>query len=351
MMGQVERRVQDAIQCFEEEEICLIFRPEAARAAREVAAVVGSQQMMFEFSNDAMVQRLCHEISDDTWQEEGESWDITELLVPLRSCNRCQFFDAGSMGEQDWLVECLPASDYPDNDSVQCGHKAIHQRIYPNCDIAEVDGSDRRSTDADAGYVSMWRGLRQSLFAEFVLAYADLTRVSDSRVPDRKQELLDNFRDDQSTFEAVMGISKGTAATSDSLPNASLRFGVGDVVVCSTGDSWQRGRVIKLWYREFGWPSGEIAPYQVELDSGDTIYAPNDRDTCIRSAATLDLQPGRRVRLAGLQTQSLNGKTGTVLPFRNFEEEMDMTIKGRLPVRIDGEGSKALKVENLESIS
>ena len=57
-----------------------------------------------------------------------------------------------------------------------------------------------------------------------------------------------------------------------------LRFKVGDRVKCCGGPNhWESGTVIKLW-----WWQGFYAPYQVELDEGRLIFAPEDSDRCIR---------------------------------------------------------------------
>eukprot|EP00310_Coccolithus_braarudii_P023490 CAMPEP_0183338848 /NCGR_PEP_ID=MMETSP0164_2-20130417/5993_1 /TAXON_ID=221442 /ORGANISM="Coccolithus pelagicus ssp braarudi, Strain PLY182g" /LENGTH=412 /DNA_ID=CAMNT_0025508761 /DNA_START=37 /DNA_END=1275 /DNA_ORIENTATION=- len=64
----------------------------------------------------------------------------------------------------------------------------------------------------------------------------------------------------------------------------NLRFGVGQVVECRTGDGWQKGKVIKLLYRDQGMPPGMVAPYQVLLDDGKLIFAPEDRDELVRQA-------------------------------------------------------------------
>ena len=63
----------------------------------------------------------------------------------------------------------------------------------------------------------------------------------------------------------------------------SLRFGVGDRVECSLGgDGWCTGTVIKLWYVEGDY--NEPNPYQVLLDDGSLIYAPEDTRKCIRKS-------------------------------------------------------------------
>ena len=62
-----------------------------------------------------------------------------------------------------------------------------------------------------------------------------------------------------------------------------LRFGVGDRVECNLGEcGWCTGTVIKLWYVEGCY--GEPNPYQVLLDVGSLIYAPEDADHCIKSS-------------------------------------------------------------------
>jgi G3E family GTPase len=63
-------------------------------------------------------------------------------------------------------------------------------------------------------------------------------------------------------------------------PEVELRFKVGDKVECMMG-SWEKGTIVKLWYRDAYWPTGKFAPYQVKLDSADDdgsglIYVPKD---------------------------------------------------------------------------
>ena len=45
-------------------------------------------------------------------------------------------------------------------------------------------------------------------------------------------------------------------------------------------NQWEPGTVIKLWY----FTQGSHAPYQVELDEGNLIFAPEDSDWCVRRA-------------------------------------------------------------------
>ena len=63
-----------------------------------------------------------------------------------------------------------------------------------------------------------------------------------------------------------------------------LRFAVGDRVRCKTGArSWKRGSIVALHYREESWPQGEVAPYQIQLDAGVLIFAPEDSDCLIQA--------------------------------------------------------------------
>jgi G3E family GTPase len=65
-----------------------------------------------------------------------------------------------------------------------------------------------------------------------------------------------------------------------------LRFRIGDAVECNTGKKkWSKGKVIALMYRDDYMDDGMVAPYQVELDNGDLIYAPADENFLIRRAS------------------------------------------------------------------
>jgi len=63
-----------------------------------------------------------------------------------------------------------------------------------------------------------------------------------------------------------------------------LRFKVGDRVKANIG-KWALGKVIKLWYREDSWEAERpSAPYQIELDNGVRIFAPEDSERFVRTA-------------------------------------------------------------------
>ena len=63
----------------------------------------------------------------------------------------------------------------------------------------------------------------------------------------------------------------------------ALRFAVGDAVECRTADGYVPGKVTQHLYRDDFMPPGVTAPYQIQLDDGKLIWAPEDDDKYIRS--------------------------------------------------------------------
>lgn len=63
-------------------------------------------------------------------------------------------------------------------------------------------------------------------------------------------------------------------------PRAIPRFAVGADVQCLYRGEWVCGRVIAHHYEE---PAGVFHPYQVRLEGGQWIYAPEDTDECIQA--------------------------------------------------------------------
>mmetsp|Transcript_20962 Transcript_20962/g.31055 ORF Transcript_20962/g.31055 Transcript_20962/m.31055 type:complete len:152 (+) Transcript_20962:130-585(+) len=59
-----------------------------------------------------------------------------------------------------------------------------------------------------------------------------------------------------------------------------LRFKLKQRVECYMGGSWAKGKIVKLWYPI---DEGRWVPYQVLLEDGKMIYAPNDVDHTIRA--------------------------------------------------------------------
>ena len=65
------------------------------------------------------------------------------------------------------------------------------------------------------------------------------------------------------------------------------RFAIGTRVECFANrkrgsEVWSKGRVVAHHYWQADFPCGFIAPYQIKLDKGKLIYAPEDSDKCIR---------------------------------------------------------------------
>jgi len=88
-----------------------------------------------------------------------------------------------------------------------------------------------------------------------------------------------NHEDLRKSFYACMITEENLAKREE-----SLRFHKGDRVECRTGqDEWSLGKVVDRMWKS---PSGEINPYQVELDGGDLIFAPADDDQLIRIPKT-----------------------------------------------------------------
>jgi len=85
-------------------------------------------------------------------------------------------------------------------------------------------------------------------------------------------------------------VARAVAAGAASPPNGTrpdvmLRFRVGTEVLCNMGmlaaPQWAPGRVVDLNYEK---PTGQYHPYQVKLECGTLIFAPQDIDTIIKAA-------------------------------------------------------------------
>lgn len=86
--------------------------------------------------------------------------------------------------------------------------------------------------------------------------------------------------------ELLKCLSDGKPVDPGTPPKKKLRFNIGDVVECQTGE-WLKGKIAKFWYREPYWATGRFAPYQVLLDSGSLIYVPKDSNALIRKPGDL----------------------------------------------------------------
>ena len=88
----------------------------------------------------------------------------------------------------------------------------------------------------------------------------------------------DSFREIQSATSCVNNSELFTLSNE----LKTLRFNVEDRVECCVGDGrWLPGTIIKTHYKEPSFEAGFTAPYQIQLDIGNRIYAPLDEDNYI----------------------------------------------------------------------
>ena len=66
-----------------------------------------------------------------------------------------------------------------------------------------------------------------------------------------------------------------------------LRFSVGARVEANLGLYWAKGRVVALNYRDPSFASGVTMPYEIQLDSGEKVFAPSDDDAVVRKDGTI----------------------------------------------------------------
>ncbi|CAE7509095.1 unnamed protein product, partial [Symbiodinium microadriaticum] len=75
-------------------------------------------------------------------------------------------------------------------------------------------------------------------------------------------------------------------------PLPELRFDVNTRVECRVGPhpvrGWAAGVIVATFYKEPEWPPGMVAPYQIQLDDGRLIFAPQDIDEVIRPEAKIE---------------------------------------------------------------
>ena len=64
----------------------------------------------------------------------------------------------------------------------------------------------------------------------------------------------------------------------------TLRFKMNQRVQCNLGNQeWATGTIINLWYEQ---SPGTWMPYQIQLDNGKWVWAPQDNDNVIRAVWT-----------------------------------------------------------------
>jgi hypothetical protein len=105
------------------------------------------------------------------------------------------------------------------------------------------------------------------------------------------QYMPDGLDEARRLFErsAAQGLQEGKNALEHLLmarappTDVELRFNIGDAVECRITRGWASGKIVAFWYRNGRMPAGVYAPYQVELEDGELISAPQDRNSCIRT--------------------------------------------------------------------
>lgn len=63
-----------------------------------------------------------------------------------------------------------------------------------------------------------------------------------------------------------------------------LRFSVGDVVECNCGETWEKGTIRAVYYRDGDWTrkGGRTVPYHIALNKGGAVLCPSDKDDTVR---------------------------------------------------------------------
>jgi hypothetical protein len=151
------------------------------------------------------------------------------------------------------------------------GMQCIPQSLQANImiDVKDVQCGDPDCAPIDTVFTLVWSDGGRGVFG---MPYA----------PDElEEEDLKEFFPDEETLTKWKA---GKVAPWP--PKPPLRFDIGDRVECRVGPhpvkGWAPGRVIQLNYSEPDWPPNMEAPYQIALQDGRLIFAPQDTDMVIR---------------------------------------------------------------------
>jgi hypothetical protein len=145
-------------------------------------------------------------------------------------------------------------------------------------DIKDVVCGDPACAPVDTIFTLVWEDGGRGLFG---LPYA----------PEEIEEAdMDDLWPD---VETMMKWKAGESAKWP--PDPPLRFQVGDRVQCRVGPhpvkGWADGRITQLNYRQVDWPPNMVAPYQIALQDGRLIFAPQDMDQVIRARTRAEDDP------------------------------------------------------------
>ena len=90
--------------------------------------------------------------------------------------------------------------------------------------------------------------------------------------------------------------------------STTLRFAVGDTVICRTApEDYSLGVIAAVFHREPQFPPGHFVPYQVKLQSGGYVYVPADRDLYVRTETFGQRRSDRDVSAPVVGGQALAG--------------------------------------------
>ena len=133
------------------------------------------------------------------------------------------------------------------------------------------------------------------------------------------------------------------ATTANDVSARLLRFAVGARVECNLGMYWERGRVVKLNYHDPRDLSAPPVPYEVELDSGGLVSAPQDDDQVIRRQGSIQMSDaglrfgvGDRIEWARVDDDgSSRWEAGRVVALRYHEPKFGEGVTMPYQVRLD----------------
>ena len=104
---------------------------------------------------------------------------------------------------------------------------------------------------------------------------------------------------------------KPEGAATTAISARLLRFSVGAKVECNLGMYWARGTVMSINYHQPSFGAGVTMPYQVKLDFGNVVFAPQDTDEYIRPSGTIQMRdPGLRFGVGDRVEALVTGQGG-----------------------------------------
>ena len=125
-----------------------------------------------------------------------------------------------------------------------------------------------------------------------------------------------------------------------------LRFKYGDRVLCSADDGFELGTVVRLWYDteidedgvfQLGKP-GLVVPYQILMDDGNLVFAPEDHDGYIRQS---DAPPMHIEHPTGSIVEYKEDKMGSWRRGTVIASCADWADKGTAPYTINDDDEKS----------